>query len=539
LTPGVTRANRAIWISTAIVAGVGVTIVMHATQHGVGTFGDSGAYFGMAENFRHGRGLTLPYDLATDRFSPFQTWKFHGAVPSTHFPPGYPLALTLFAPPGVSLWTGARLLAFVLTFANLMLSARIAHRLLPDERKWYSLAVPALLIGIMGRPLGFLLLHATMSSEGLFFTCALTAILLMLRYFEHPSLRLLVGMSSACGAALLTRHVGLSLLPVLSGVVLLTNSGAWKSRIIRLMTAVPGAAAPWIAYLLYGRALGGGAAGSGLREFASHPLEGTREQLQQVISSWFVSAHISDTPRFMVAGLMTIGVVVMTVWGARSGRIELRGIALLAGFVLAYLSVVVFSRTYIDAAIPIDDRLLSPLRPMFVVLFVVALAVATARLSLRPAALLIAAVVLVMVAPRWSDQRDMIRIYARPTDPHPFSELDAIRTSPVNTLIVSSAADVITTELQRPAIMTAKKRLEVLASANRCFTRDVKEDAELLNYYGGFVYFSTASLQFGNTVSALELSHYTEIREVARSSSGVLYRVVRNQPALKPAALRC
>src|SRR5437763_10814146 len=83
------RRDGALW---GVLFGLGVVaaaITYHATSHGIATFGDSGAYFGMAENLRHGRGLTLPFDLPFDRFTPLEVFRFHGAVPRRIFLPGF------------------------------------------------------------------------------------------------------------------------------------------------------------------------------------------------------------------------------------------------------------------------------------------------------------------------------------------------------------------------------------------------------------------------------------------------------------------
>jgi len=68
--------------------------VIEGTHPFVSEFqGDSQVYLSTAQNIRQHGAPAAGFNLAWDGFAPNQAFAFHGRVPSTVFPPGYPLAL--------------------------------------------------------------------------------------------------------------------------------------------------------------------------------------------------------------------------------------------------------------------------------------------------------------------------------------------------------------------------------------------------------------------------------------------------------------
>jgi hypothetical protein len=531
--------DGALWVVLVALGVVAAAITQHAMRHGIATFGDSGAYLGMAENLRHGHGLTLPFDLPFDRFTPLEVFRFHGVVPSTHFPPGYPLALTLFTPPGVAVTTGARVLGCILAGANIISSGRLTSRLLPPSRRWFQLATPVLLIGVAGQPIGFLLLHAELGSEALFILAVQASLLCAFRYCESPSRWRLVALTAAAAASILTRNAGLFLLLLLVPTLLLAGSVPRAVRIRSAAAFAIGAVAPWVAFLLSGRLLAGGSAGSGLNTLVYHPVGGTFRDLTSVLGAWIVAPNASEAVHagalFALIGLIAVGLVV----AARlpSWATTRTDTLLVVAAIPLYIGFVLYSQTFVDAGIPTNDRLLSPIRPLFIALFVAAFAALTVRLRPSVAGALLAVAVVAVVVPRWKDQRDLIRVDARAQ--HPYRELDVIRAAPRSTLIVSSAADVVTIALHRPAIMTARPRIAVTDQPNRCFDRDLAENAELLKYYGGYVYFNVGVFDSRNTATPAELGRLVRLTPVSTGQSGTLFHVAAVPGAPPPAPLPC
>ncbi|HEX4491913.1 MAG TPA: hypothetical protein VH914_11960 [Acidimicrobiia bacterium] len=532
------RAPVAVLGCLGALAVVAALLALHATRHGVSYFGDSGAYLGMAENLRHGHGLTLPFDLPFDRFTPLQAFEFHGAVPSTHFPPGYPLALTLFSPPGVAVTTGARVLGCVLVAANVVLSARLTARLLPRSQQWFQLATPVLLIGVSGQPVGFLLLHAELGSEALFITALLSTLLLACRYFDEPSARRLAALTTAAAVAVLTRNVGLFLLVLLVPAIALVGARPNRARIGGAVAFAGGAVAPWVAFLVYGRILGGGSEGSGLDQVVYHPLTGTFADLMNVAGSWIVSPDAASAVHG-VALLAVGGFVAIGLWiGFRPpSSTTARSTALALAAVFVYAAFVLWSQTFIDAGIPTNDRLFAPIRPVVTALFVAAFAAVTARIPTAMSRALLVVVVAAAVVPGWRDQRDLVRIYAAPA--HGYPELASIRNAPRSTLIESPNADVVMLAIHRNAISTARPVVPVTNRRNPCFERDLAENAALLDYYGGYAYFSAGRYQITDATTPAELGRLVHLVPVSTQPTGMVFRVARVPGAAAPRPLAC
>jgi hypothetical protein len=83
---------------------VAVTVALTHKTMGYGV--DSAVYLGQAHNLVTGRGPTVPMTFYTDHYPPAAAFAFHGAVPSTHFPPLYAALLALLEAVGLS--AGAR-----------------------------------------------------------------------------------------------------------------------------------------------------------------------------------------------------------------------------------------------------------------------------------------------------------------------------------------------------------------------------------------------------------------------------------------------
>lgn len=495
--PHVAVATRAgFHIAAAALAVLGGLIVNYATRHGMATHGDSGAYYGMAQNLRHGHGLTMPFDLATDRFTPLQVWRFRGAVPTTHFPPLYPMALALFAA-GRSIWDGARTIGVLTMTLNLFFATQLAAKPLPARRRWVALMVPFVLCGALGNPPGWIIQHATVGSEPLFHTLVLGALLAFARWLERRERWALVLAGVLSAGALLTRHVGLFVVALLAASLLLTERRARShSGGVRLAAMWGGAAlAPWVAYLVYGHSAGGDG-GGGLRELVVHPEGGMRTSIPRVASMWLLPPHWTDAVRFTLLALLVVAATVAIVWSLRVaplGRPRALLLGVVASAVPVYVLTVVLARTFSDASIPLDDRMLSPIHPLLVILLAVAVGRATIKLDAGIAAVAAAAVALAVVAPQYHDQRHLVVRLAAGDGGNPYPELEFLRHVPRDTVILTSSPDVVFAVTDHPAIFTPKRNVLVAARANECYLSDFSEEVALLRRYGGYVYMSVAA----------------------------------------------
>lgn len=533
-----TRQRRAVHLVALAIAVFGGWVVVYTTRYGMFTHGDSGAYVGMAENLRRGRGLTMPFDLATDRFSPVEVYRFGGRVPSTHYPPLYSIFLAAFAF-GRSIWDGARTIAVIVMVVNLYLATALTMRMLPARRQWAALAVPFLIAIPLGNPPGWIIQDATVGSEPLFHAWWLGAFLALSYWFERRSrgaLRLAIALTAA---ALLTRHVGFFSVFVLVGAVFAAQRAAIGRRAASLQAAIVGgiAVAPWAAVMLWGH-FAGGDAGGGLRELAVHPMGGTKDALLRVITTWYLPPRWSDLARNLtwLAVVVIIGVLLAGLRrrGAIGTPLTSRSIAARPGgatllmvlvAIPTYIVTVLLARTFSDASIPIDDRMFSPVRPMLVMVLVVTVAWATAHLRTAVAAAVIVAVTFAIIQPHYDRQRRFVQHLADTDQGKPFPELDIVRASSPDTLVVSSSPDVVFAVAGHDAVMTPKRNVVVAHKANRCYDRDVAEVVALLRQHGGYVYLTVAASLYGNSTDAVELGRWLRLRVVAKGSAGQLFWV--------------
>ena len=97
----------------------------------------------------------------------------------------------------------------------------------------------------------------------------------------------------------------------------------------------------------------------------------------------------------------------------------------------------------------------------------------------------------------------------------------------------------MTIALHRPAITTARPQIAVTGRPNPCFRRDLAENAELLDYYGGYAYFPVGVFQFTNATTPAELGRLVRLVPVSASASGALFRVDAVAGTAPPAPLPC
>lgn len=544
------RRSRAVTRGGIIaIAVLGALVVTYETRHGMATTGDSDAYLGMAENLRHGRGITMPFDLPTDRFSPVETYRFHGALPTTHFPPLYSILLVLVAA-GRSIQDGARTLAIALIAVNVSLMTVLTARMLPATRRHLALTVPfivAIPVAYIG---GWVVAAGTLGSEPLFYALTLGTLLALSHWIERhtaSALRLAVGLTAA---AMLTRHVGWFLVPLVGGVVLVTESDEVGRRRAAAHASVAAAVAavPWAAVMVWG-ALAGGAKGGALRELALHPMGGTRKGFFYVVTTWLLPGRWDALLRESVMVAIVIGAVSAWVWASRhppiavdAPEVRRRSNATLRMVLAAlalYVVTVLLARALLDASIPIDDRILSPMRPLIIAVLVAALGWATVRLPALMATALAIVVTVAVVQPSFSGQRSEIQVLARAPRRRAHRELDSLRAANRGALLFASFPGDVFAATGLAAIGTPKPVVLVAHAANQCYLSDFSEMVALLAHSGGYLDLTNVTDAFGSTADLRTLERYLRVRLVTADVDGALYRVDAVPGAPRATHLRC
>ncbi len=219
--------------------------------------------------------------------------------------------------------------------------------------------------------------HTIVLSEPLFL--ALLVTVLALAAAERPRASAL-GLVAA--AAAMVRYAGLSL--VLAAAARAALAASTRRR--RLFAAALAGAPGLVAFVLWNRWAGGVRAYGWKGDFGATLLEGWH-----TLQAWLVPGAPPSATRAGLAIALLGALVALVARGARMARrASPFALRLLAGTGLvaaSYTALVTFSRLFADAAIPFDDRIVSPLFLLATVAVATAIGVqwGTMRLGLRTA----------------------------------------------------------------------------------------------------------------------------------------------------------
>ncbi len=333
-----------------VVAGIAAAAILLAvTRWGIGVSYDSVFYLSAADNLVHGLGLS----------------RLGGGgeiIPLTHFPPLYPLALSIggwltsLSTSVVARWLAAILLACLVALPGFIV------------RKFTNSAAAGLASALMvlSSPVLFEV-GAWAMSEALYLVCLLGSLWLLGSYVASQRWRLLLGAALLTGAAYATRYVGASLLATGLVVIWLADSGPWMVKLKRMLGygAVSGLpAAIWMTrnILLTGlttnRTLLFHPLGRAKLSEAAHALAGL--VLPEGVAFWLrlalTLAAITALGFFWLLTWLRAERPLPRAWDAAS---QLAGVLAVHAFL--YGGLLLVSLSFLDASTRLDDRILSPL----------------------------------------------------------------------------------------------------------------------------------------------------------------------------------
>jgi hypothetical protein len=323
----------------------GMLCLAHATRHGVGIAPDSVSYIEAARNLVAGHGVTTSEGPAEYN-------------PLTRFPPLYPALIAATARLGIDPLGAVRWLGIALLGANVVLVSLLIARSAPGAR-WLPV-VGAVLVA--GSP-EVAMLHGTALSEPLFLLLGFSGLLLLSLHLDTRKRRHLLAASLLMALACLTRFAGAALVAAGGLALLLAPDARLRGRLTDAAVFGAVAALPIAIWTVHHQV--GGASATG-RSFAFHPigvdaiLVGLRS-----IGQWLLAGQAGE----LVAGLLGAGLLLCILhWLASGGACAMPRILLL--FALAYPIFLLVSISFIDAATPLNGRILSPLWVAFLVLAV-------------------------------------------------------------------------------------------------------------------------------------------------------------------------
>lgn len=328
----------------------GALLVWMNIPWGIGVGYDSVFYLSAADNLISGYGLGR-----LDGYGNF--------IPLTHFPPFYPILLALLSyflqMDMVSVSGLFSAISFgCLVFLTGWLVFTTTKTLLPG-------ILSALIV--LSSPV-LLDLQFLAMTESLFLVLLLSMFWMLNKYFEDEKTWQLLCASILAGLAYLTRYVGLSAVVCGGFAVLVISSGTHRKRITKSLLFCVIGIIPVILWYLRNWLIAGTITN---RTILFHPP--TKNQLMkglETINLWFLPFRVSPSLRITVTIILAVSIFLGIVWWVLRVRREGgdwlergstgRFIFLLLTYLIVYVSLLIVSLTFFDASTRLNDRILSP-----------------------------------------------------------------------------------------------------------------------------------------------------------------------------------
>ena len=359
------------WAVIVIIAIGAVIVHLFATRPwGVGVTQDTVFYFSTAENFLGGRGIS---------------WTGGGGAvkPLIHFPPLYPLTLASVSAllgdiNSAATWINAILYGLNVFIISVMIRAGTKSNTAAIVGGGIALFSPLLFE-----------IHLDAMSEPLYLTWVLLSIGFVSAYLKNPKLQLILVAGITASLAVLTRYIGISV--VATGIIalLVWHSGSLKQRVLEAARFGIVAAIPVLIWYVRNFVHTGSFTNRSI-SFHLITLNTVSEGLN-ALSSWFLPASLSLNLRVgaTIVMLLIVGWIVISM--ALVSRIikrtnlsfNTRLISLITLHAVLYFLLLIFSISFIDASTRLDNRLLSPVYTLALMLGIMSFAWIISILRLR------------------------------------------------------------------------------------------------------------------------------------------------------------
>lgn len=341
--------DRPLWIALVSLTGLGgILVVLYSTVWGAVLSDDSYHYISSARNLSAGRGFDL----------------------TPHFAPVFPLLLSIVGLFKADPLTAARWVNAVLFGLNIFLVAGIV-------RSQTSSPVFSLLGALLALVVNTLIMvHSGAMSEALYISFFLTGFFVV-AIADPKGLRGIPLATGLCfGLAAATRYIGVSLL-IAGGFFWLTEAGQrGRERLRNAFWFSAVGVIPLLVWVLRNQVRSGQPTG---RIFSWHPIpRGLWINALDTLFIWLSPGRFVHGKE--LAWLGGIGLALLTWLGVviirdrrglkRLGQSLYRSklVFLICLSILAYWAVLILSRSYFDDRIPMDERLLSPILVMGLIL---------------------------------------------------------------------------------------------------------------------------------------------------------------------------
>jgi len=339
---------------------IGVFVLLLITRHGIGIWVDSVVYIGGALNLLSGNGYTN-YILSAN----------HGGIPITRFPPLYSMVLAFLGLLHITPVVGARLLNSLLFGCNILLAGLVVNRETQGSI-WLSIISSILIL----TSTKMLWTHSFALTEPMFIFFSIMGLYLLCLYIENYKRILFIYSAFFIAMSLLTRYAGIA--PLIAGIIgiLLLRKENWYTNILDASIYFVISILPISIWLIRNKYYYSDLVG---RPFVYHPVGiETFKEFILVFSGWLCPfLKMTDYVAFISMAFFLI-LIIITIYMIKYNNVaafnELKPALptipiMYFIYLLVYIIFIIFSKSFYDAAIPIDNRILAPLFiPFFMVL---------------------------------------------------------------------------------------------------------------------------------------------------------------------------
>lgn len=344
------------------------TIVKSTLNFGLGTTPDSAAYIAGAKNIINGNGIVVLYN-DKEKNEPLKLWaskKNNSDYLIFHWPPFYPIVLALVALLKINIFSGAIFLNAIFFGLNIIILCCLVY-------KTTNSSITAVITGLFfSYSKVILTTHTFLMSEPLFFLLGFSGLLISIFFLEYKKYYLIIIASFLFGLSAITRYIGISFTITFILIIIIFIKEKLRQKIFYIFTTLLISFAP-ISFWFY-RTL---KIGSNItdRTFSYHPP--TFEALSNiptVINNWFFIKKFQGSLNFfnyIIFFFIFLILMLLTflIYKRMKNKLFLITNVYFYLFIFVYMFLLIASRTFFDAKIPIDqDRLLSPVFISFIIL---------------------------------------------------------------------------------------------------------------------------------------------------------------------------
>jgi hypothetical protein len=336
-------------LGLAVTGFVGVIL---CTPRGIGIYSDSVVYVGVARNLLRGEGLTYFDDNGQ-------------MAPVTHYAPLYPLMVSGLGLIGMDPLEGVRWLNALLFASNIMLAGWIVFA----STHSVGASVAASFLAATAFPM--VQIHSTALTEPLCLFLGFLGLYLMAQYIDAAKKTIFYLSALSIALSSLTRYAGLIFILTGTAALIWLNSWSGKTKLTRASLFFILSGLPLMAWVIRNTLSAGNAVN---RTFAVH-LPGSKDLAiaLDAVCLWLFPVTLLGEAVWARLLLLLVVIGVLSWSATKMALLNSRLHQICVLFIGGYAAFVFASRSLLDAAIPLDTRMLAP--AYFAAMIIVASAV--------------------------------------------------------------------------------------------------------------------------------------------------------------------